>query len=1112
MMHSHDSEQPGSSDINVGNVSGTGIAIGHGAQAIVTIYQTVLRPLPVKYSALVQPLIEHYTAVFGGRDAELAGLDAFLADPQHPFGLLVAPTGLGKTALLVHWIARVQQQHPQWRIIFAPVSIRYQTASEQVLLGLLAHSLAEFHHDLDQFRSYDQSPSSLRALITDYLRRPLQGDTPLLLVLDGIDEATGWMVGPLCAVPPQPGLKIVVAARQRANATRDDYQEQLGWTNAPVASLDLGALELPAIIALLQQSDPALAADPAFVAQFYRVSEGDPLTCNLLVKALSSGKLTPESLTQRPPGLEAFLRDWVETLRKRQEENALIEELLALCAAAYGPLSTGDLRALAPTVFTKRARILAAVHDDVIARFIITVGSTDTSYVFSHQRLREVFLEEIYGDDERTELQQRLIAYGEAWYAIRNQPLPDYLRQFWIAHLRNAGEWETIRRVLIEIVSTGDGSRYIQPWQTARYAAEGSDTGYLSDLDILWEHAEATNDLALVLRCALIAASLRSRSGNLLPELLVQLVKVGTPEGKWSAEAALETIAQMPNEHNQAACLKALMTAGINLPWQRAVEVARAIADESSRAQVLGALAPHLPPTQLGEALATALTITNEGWRALVLNALVPCLPPPLLSEALAACTSASERKVGGDLHILIPYLPLTDLVLVLDKARAIDNEETRARTLSMLALSLPSADQMLVLGEALSAARAIKDAGGRAETLVALAPHLPPADQVQALGETLAAAHAITDEHKRVKVLASLAPHLPPILLGEALAAARAIADEQARTRALCALIPHLPSTDRTLILSEALATFRAIPKEQVIFRLDYRASNLPFALLGAINPHLPSADQVLVLGEALAAARTIKDERERANALRDLATHLPPTDQVLVQGEALAAARTIKDERERANALRDLATHLPPTDQVLVQGEALVAARAIKDDWERANALRNLATHLPPTDQVLVLGEVLTTVHTITNEYKRADALKVLAPDLPTTLLGKAFAAVRTITNEYERADALNAFVPHLPPALLSEALAAARAITVENAHIRVMVALATRFAVTLAIDDAFFPTLRVLAQRGRPELLSDLTALTPWIIALAERHQQPEVPAALAQAIVETRRCWP
>ncbi|MGQ9483058.1 ATP-binding protein, partial [Chloroflexus sp.] len=579
-MQSRHTEPSG--NIEVGNVSGAGIAIGPNAQAIVNSYQTFLHPLPVNLSALVRPLIEHYAAVFGGRDAELEKLDAFLADPQHPFGLLVAPTGRGKTALLVHWLARVQQKYAQWHVIFVPISIRYQTAGEQVTLGLLAYSLAEFHQDLDRFRGYDRSPSSLRALITDYLRRPLPKDTRLLLVLDGLDEATGWQVAPLCAVPPQEGLKIVVAARQRADATHDEYQMQLGWMHASVSRFDLEALTLPTAAELLRQSDPTLAKladDHTFVAQFYRVSGGDPLTCNLLVTALRSSKLTPQSLSGRPPRLKAFLRDWVETLRRRQKNNRLIKELLALCAAAYGPLSTDDLRALAPTVFKNRASILDAVHDDVITRFIITVGPTNDSYVFSHQRLREVFLEEIYNADERATLQQRLIAYGNAWHTNRSQPLSDHLRQFWIAHLRDAGEWVTIRRVLTEIVVSADGQRYLQPWHTARYAVEGSDSGYLSDLDLLWDRAKAERDLGPALRCALIAAGLRSRSGNLTPELLVQLVQVGTPEGKWSAAAALETVAQMPDAERQRACLRALLDAGISLPRQRALEVARAIND-----------------------------------------------------------------------------------------------------------------------------------------------------------------------------------------------------------------------------------------------------------------------------------------------------------------------------------------------------------------------------------------------------------------------------------------------------------------------------------------------------------------------------------------------------
>ncbi|WP_322489069.1 hypothetical protein [Chloroflexus sp.] len=162
--------------------------------------------------------------------------------------------------------------------------------------------------------------------------------------------------------------------------------------------------------------------------------------------------------------------------------------------------------------------------------------------------------------------------------------------------------------MLTEIVPSADGQRFYQPWQAARSAAEGSDTGYLSDLAILWDWAERRHKPGIALCCALIAASLRSRSGNLTPELLVQLVQIGTPEGAWSAAAALETVAHMPEPKRQAACSGALVEAGISLPWERALEVARTIDHEWHRAKALAALAPHLPSPLLAAALTAART------------------------------------------------------------------------------------------------------------------------------------------------------------------------------------------------------------------------------------------------------------------------------------------------------------------------------------------------------------------------------------------------------------------------------------------------------------------------------------------------------------------------
>jgi hypothetical protein len=518
----------------------------------IAVFQTILQPLPVSARGAVQRLLTYYTDnVFGGRDAELAALDGVLRGEQL-YTLLVAPTGRGKTALLVHWVNRLLGRG-EWRVIFVPISIRFGTAGEQMALEMLAAGLADLHNDTAQFQRSDRSPFSLRAMIGDYLHRPLPAETRCLLVLDGIDEAVGWEVGPLCVVPPESSLKIVAAARQRADRGYEDWREHLGWQPHRTRAFPLDNLDRAALIALLKAQDERLAAladDPAFVAQFERVSEGDPLTCNLLIKALLGNTLSPTDLSRRPPGLEAFLRDWVETLRRMRQESAAIRELLALCAVTYGPLTSDDLSALAPTVFSDQSAIVDAVRSDEVARFIITVG--EHSYVFSHQRLREVFLERIYPPTERERLHRRMVDYGNAWWADRHQPLSEYLRRFWLLHCAEVGEWERIREVVSAIVPTRDGSGVEQPWQTARYAAEGSNSGYLGDLERLWTRAEQQGDLGLALRCALIAASLRSQSGNLSPELLVGLVQVGTPAGTWSAAAALEHIALMPDSKRQA--------------------------------------------------------------------------------------------------------------------------------------------------------------------------------------------------------------------------------------------------------------------------------------------------------------------------------------------------------------------------------------------------------------------------------------------------------------------------------------------------------------------------------------------------------------------------------
>jgi hypothetical protein len=89
-----------------------------------------------------------------------------------------------------------------------------------------------------------------------------------------------------------------------------------------------------------------------------------------------------------------------------------------------------------------------------------------------------------------------------------------------------------------------------------------------------------------------------------------------------------------------------------------------------------------------------------------------------------------------------------------------------------------------------------------------------------------------------------------------------------------------------------------------------------------------------------------------------------------------------------------------------------------------------------------------------------------------------------------------------------LLPEALEAARAIADEQHRAAALGALASHLATMPEQRRLWWETLPMLAARGRPDLLSDLAALTPWLEALAT----PEDLADIAQSIVDVSRCWP
>ncbi len=1050
--------------VTVGDVVG-GHLIKINPTVIVQLANSgMVQPMPSGNRAAVLRMIEDYQSVFGGRAEELEALDEFLSQDDRRAALLLAPAGRGKTALLIRWLARVRAA-AGWTVVFVPINRRYQTATAEVALGILAHGLAAFHGVTGP--GPGAPPHELRDTVAESLRREPPEGKRLLLILDGLDEAVGWSVGrDLFPRTLPPTLRMVASARQMADKTWDDWVEELGWQSSRAVAVSLAELRAEDVAEVLRQlgrPGDARPADASLVGEVLRVSQGDPLTVRLLAEAIRDGSLSPGALTRLPPGLKAYVRAWLEELEEQGARSAAVQTFLGLCATALGPLATADFQGLAPEIFGQRMDLRRAAK--AVARFISGDGSEGDGYVFSHPRLRELFREMEFTPQERSGLQDRFVHYGEQWFAVPAGPPTAYLRRFWVAHLADAGRWDTVRTVLTVVLLAGAGGR--QPWADARSGAEGAFSGYLGDLDVLWRRAEEQDDLALGLRCALLASSARSLSGGLSPGLLLGLAKVGTPAGRWPLGATLEHVRQMPEPSRQAQALRSLLKSGLAVPMDLVLEVARGIPDALSRAGILGELAPFLNGRAAAdvsaEAVAAVAGVRAPEPRARGLAALAACLPPDqqagVYARALEACAAIVDAEArAAVLAKLAPSLPEGLLARALVLARTLNEGRHRARALEALAHYLPGE----LLPDAVAGALTIREHDYRAAALAALAPQLP-ADLLAHVHATAAAAvHAVRDGWPRWRALEVLAPYLPEPLVPQALAGARSITDEWYRAKVLVVLADRLPASRRPVVFAEAIVAASGIASPQMravalrdmasFLPADQRAGIYAAALeaVAALGEHeavdtlemlIPSLPEEL-LARALAAVRTFGDVGWRSHLLVKLAPRLP--EALLL--EVLSAVRAPGEDIHRALVLSALAPRLPES----LLAEALAGAAALNDGESRSLALEALASRLPAS----LLTKALDLARTITEGRHRAGALEALVPHLPAgqqaAVYAEAFAAARTIGDDRARAQTLATLALHLQAgqqaAVYAEALAAARTIAEDSARAHALAALAS------------------------------------------------------------------
>ena len=1019
---------------------------------------------------------------FGGRDGELAELDAWLDTPSADRRLLIsAEAGLGKSALVMKWIESLEQRKQvnapgKPRLVFIAISNRFSTNAPITYLSKLSRELAYIANEPSP--DSDTSEANLRGRINQLLGRLEAKDEPLLIVVDGLDEALipeGEGVETLKGLIPKPfpgNLRLLVSARWIVGDNDgNNWRNRLDWSasdqsrDITVRPLDeCGVGEVLKLMGAPLNLD-AEGKDRQIVRRISELTEGEPLLIryyaeDLWGKAKAGSPITLETLGSVEKGFAGYFKKWIEQYQGGPVSAAItgidqrtVEPALAVFGFAAGPLFGYEFLDVCKIGFSKLPwEESSRKHVRPFLRFLIGDG-VNRPYALSHPKVGQ-YLQEDRCKELKDRVERTFYEWGKRHITQLNSTASDRLRPE-MASPYLLSHYAYHLKLMKDAASSADYMEMVEDgWRQAKeYFDGGSQSGFAHDVKAAWDAIRVDDGglgrLGDQWRCALTLSSIKSLGINIPGPLLVELVKDRTlssqharhyAELKGPTVESVDALARMAvaiADNPRAAAEIASAAIELALKSPDAELQATALAKALDSLQIRGGktdglmLAPHLDPAQrraaLAEALAAAKAIGSEYDRARALAALAPHLDPAQRAEALAAAKAIGyENDRAQALAALAPHLDPAQRAEALAAAKAIGSEYDRAQALAALAPHLDPAQRAEALAEALAATKAIGSENDRAQALAALAPHLDPAQRAEALAEALAATKAIGSEYARAQALAALAPHLDPAQRAEALAAAKAIGDENARAQALAALAPHLDAAQR----AEALAAAKAIGYEL------YRAQ-----ALAALAPHLDAAQRA----EALAAAKAIGSENDRARALAALAPHLDPAQRAEALAEALAATKAIGSEYARAQALAALAPHLDPAQRAEALAEALAATKAIGSEYARAQALAALAPHLDAAQR----AEALAAAKAISYEIYRAQALAALAPHLDPAQRAEALAATKAIGSEYDRAQALAALAPHLDPAqraeALAEALAAAKAIGDENARAQALAALA-------------------------------------------------------------------
>ncbi|MEQ8995688.1 MAG: hypothetical protein RID53_04185 [Coleofasciculus sp. B1-GNL1-01] len=344
--------------------------------------------------------------------------------------LVTAPAGFGKTALLANWVK-------EWRNKDCDIACHFFNERTRSVESAYRNLIRQI--DTDNEFAYDLSSNNkdnLRQMVYNCLRAGRRTEKPLIIVIDGLDEAGETFLPPF--PNPLPENVFVIASARAEEKQEQKYLE--GWTDNG-KSLHLERLSKSAIAQWLREAGndelAGFADDTSLVDQLDKITQGFPLYLSCLIDELlhnapKQRQDVQELLAQTPKTFEEYVQQQI----KRLDELDLPDErwqFFALLAVAKGALTKEDIKA----VTKMRDRQLRQMHLcwQVTRWMRIT---TDNVYAFAHPLLGTTFAAQL--GDEAEDALQTLIDYCSHWQEHQSH----YALRYYPEHLREEKRWEEL--------------------------------------------------------------------------------------------------------------------------------------------------------------------------------------------------------------------------------------------------------------------------------------------------------------------------------------------------------------------------------------------------------------------------------------------------------------------------------------------------------------------------------------------------------------------------------------------------------------------------------------------------------------------------------------------